>query len=291
MALTAGFVLDLLLGIDANSSSMSKPIAAAIAGTLAALLAGLWWLQRPEPAPTARPMLSSSKPSPAARATPNSPPRSARPAVVKGSSWDPHLIERVQRKYRYLWADLRLSPQQLEQLNELLLQLERLREVALPSGTGGAELDAVERRRMDQALTRLEVQIRALLDPAQYARYEALRDSDAEQEHLVQYSGGISNVAPLDPAQERAILEARLRHKKRFEAGLRDFGLDRTTLSTEERNYAHSHVAATLQEYRDNFLAEVRPSLTEEQYFLLSSYESTEFARELERLQLLINSK
>jgi hypothetical protein len=95
----------------------------------------------------------------------------------------------------------------------------------------------------------------------------------------------------LDPAQERAILEARLRHKKRFEAGLRDIGLDRATLSDEERDYAHHNVAHTLQEYRDNFLAEVRPALTEEQYFMLSSYESTEFARELERLQLLINSK
>jgi hypothetical protein len=46
-----------------------------------------------------------------------------------------------------------------------------------------------------------------------------------------------------------------------------------------------------LNEYRDNFLAEVRPTLTEDQYFLLSSYESTEFARELERLQKMINSK
>jgi hypothetical protein len=270
---------------------MSKPIAVAVVITLSALLGGLWWLQRPEPASRSA-TASPSHPSAAialtkARAAPASP----RPAVVAPASWDPHLIENVQRKYRYLWADLRLNPQQLEQLHELLLHSEQLREVARPSSTDETQLDLVEIRRIEQALVGLDTQIRRLLDPAQYARYESLRDSDVEQEHLVQYSGGISNFAPLDPAQERAILEARLRHKKRFEAGLRDIGLDRATLSDAERDYAHHNVAQNLQEYRDNFLAEVRPTLTEEQYFMLSSYESSEFARELERLQLLINSK
>ena len=269
---------------------MSKLIAVAVFITLAALLGGLWWLQRPEPASRSLHTVSSGTPASATTRAGNRAP-STRPAVVASASWDPHLLEGVQRKYRYLWADLRLSPQQLEQLHELLLHVEQLREVARPSNDGDTQLDRVELNRIEQALAGLDAQVRKLLDPAQYARYESLRDSDSEQQHLVQYSGGISNFAPLDPTQERAILEARLRHKKRFEAGLRDIGLDRATLSDEERSYAHNNVAQTLQEYRDNFLAEVRPTLSEEQYFMLSSYESTEFARELERLQVLINSK
>ena len=267
---------------------MSRPIAAAAVVTLAALLAGLWWLQRSDPVPGA-PAMSKSPPPAIARPKAGSPSQSTRPAVVEASSWDPQLIERVQRKYRYLWADL--SASQLEQLHELLLQFEQLREVMRPADSDETEIDAIERGRIERAMAALEIRIRGLLDPVQSVRYESLRDSDIEQDQLAQYSGAISNLAPLAPTQERAILEARLRHKKRYEAGLRDFGLDRTTLSAEERNYAHRNAAQTLKEYRDNFLAEVRPTLTEEQYFLLSSYESTEFARELERLQILINSK
>jgi hypothetical protein len=272
---------------------MSRPIAAAILATLAAVAASAWWLHRPEPAVLGSMMQPAAhKRTPALVATGSRSNRAApRPAVVDDSSWDPELVRRVERKYSYLLTDSRLAPVQLAQLRELLLQREQLRTMAGPVDDFDSQLDPVERGRIEQALAALEKRIRALLDGAQYSRYESLRESDVEQENLSQYSGGISDFAPLNPQQERLILEARLRYKKRFDAGLRDFGLDRTSLSVEERNYAHRNVAQTLNEYRDSFLAEVRPSLSEDQYFLLSSYESTEFARELERQQVLINSK
>jgi hypothetical protein len=43
--------------------------------------------------------------------------------------------------------------------------------------------------------------------------------------------------------------------------------------------------------YLDDFLMEVAPLLTAEQYTLLRNYETTEFQRELERLRRQINSK
>jgi len=273
---------------------MSRPIAAAMFVTLAALVAGAWWLHRPEPQVPTEPVVQSSHRSKGPLITTVARPSSdasARPAVVEDSSWDPELIKRVEHKYRYLLGESRLSPAQLAQLRELLLQREQLHEMAGVPDDEDTQLDPAERARIERALGGLDARIRTLLDAAQYARYETLRESDVEQEQLSQYSGGVSALAPLNAQQERLILEARLRHKKRFESGLRDFGLDRPSLSVEERNYAHRNVAQTLSEYRDNFLAEVRPALSEDQYFLLSSYESTEFARELERLQTLINSK
>lgn len=269
---------------------MSKPIAAAIALTLATLVASAWWLQRPEPTDRVSPRAAAAK-SGRSIAPVTAAPAPKPPAVVAESSWDPQLVQRAEHKYRYLLGDLRLSPRQLAELRELLLQSEQLRTVAHIASGEDPDLDPLEVGRIKQALAALDARIQTLLNAAQFARYESLRDSDVEQEHLAQYSGGVSAMAPLAPAQERTILEARLRHKARFQAGLRDFGLDRESLSTEERRYAHANVGQSLQEYRDNFLAEVRPSLTEEQYFLLSNYETTEFARELERLQTLINSK
>jgi hypothetical protein len=101
----------------------------------------------------------------------------------------------------------------------------------------------------------------------------------------------VGNVEPLDPRQERQILDAKLRQKHRYAATLRDAGLDRDTLSEPERRYAHAQVAEALKGYLDDFLMEVAPSLTLEQYTLLRNYEATEFQRELERLQRQINAK
>lgn len=269
---------------------MSKPITAAIALTLATLVAGAWWLQRPEPTERMSPRPLSSKTARSA-APVVAAARPKPPAVVAESSWEPELVQRAEHKYRYLLGDLRLTPQQFAELHELLLQSEQLRTVAHIASGDDPGLDPADVARIKGALADLDARVRALLNAGQFARYESLRDSDLEQEHLAQYSGGVSAMAPLAPAQERAILEARLRHKARFQAGLRDFGLERESLSLEERRYAHANVAESLKEYRDNFLAEVRPSLSEDQYILLSSYETTEFARELERLQTLINSK
>jgi len=272
---------------------MSRPRAVAILVTLGMAAAGLWWLYRSEPSNLVESVPAASNEPAAANPSPSVEPTLASPAaaVLEELPRDPELVKRVEQKYRFLFADLRLSAAQLAQLRELLLEQQRLRDMLGPADDPDLKQDPAERARLERALAAIDARVRALLDPAQFARYETLRESDVEQGHLAQYSGGVSALAPLDPQQERLILDARLRHKKRFEAGMRDFGLDRASLSEEERLYAHSNIAQALDEYRDNFLAEVRPALTEDQYFLLSSYETTEFARELERLQVLINSK
>jgi hypothetical protein len=272
---------------------MRRPFAVAALLTLGVAAAGVWWLYHSEPGSVVESVpATSGQPAPATRSTSvESPPASSDAAKLEELPRDPELIRRVEQKYRFLFADLRLTAAQLAQLRELLLEQQQLRDMLGPADDPDLKQTPAERARLERALAAIDARIRALIDAAQFARYETLRESDVEQGHLAQFSGGVSALAPLNPQQERLILEARLRHKERFEAGMRDFGLDRASLSDEERLYAHRNVTQALNEYRDNFLTEVRPALTEDQYFLLSSYETTEFARELERLQVLINSK
>lgn len=117
-------------------------------------------------------------------------------------------------------------------------------------------------------------------------------DPNAKERRLLEeYFGGISNLAPLSAEQQRAILEAKLRHKRTYEIAVRDSGFERESLSTAERVYAHQAVARALEDYRQNFLLDAKPLLTDQQFDLLESFEATEFKRELDRLQMQINAK
>jgi hypothetical protein len=184
---------------------------------------------------------------------------------------DAELAARVEHKYRFLLSDLQTDAIARGKLMQYLLERE-------------STMQAAQRAAIDSG-------VHALLAPSDYSTYVALKDSDTQQRQLSEYMGGISKVAPLDEWHERAILEAKLRQKQHYETLLRDYGLDRETLSLAEREYAHAAIGEALQQYRDSFLTDVEPLLTAEQYTLLSSYETTEFAHELERLQQAINAK
>ncbi len=182
---------------------------------------------------------------------------------------DAAFLAQVERKYRFLIADV--EEEHVDELRRRLLERE-------------SEINLGSRARIDAGIGRL-------LPAQSFAYYESLKDSDLEQHHLAEYTGGISNVAPLDERQERLVLDAKLRQKQRYAALMRDVGLDRESLSTEERAYAHAKAAEALKQYMDDFLSDVAPSLSQAQYTQLKNYEATEFARELSRLQQRINAK
>lgn len=179
------------------------------------------------------------------------------------------LLGYVEHKYRYLLADVESA--HVDELKRRLLEREGEANIAHRAST--------------------DARVGELLSPRELAYYQALKDSDLEQHHLTEYIGGIGNVAPLDERQKREVLDAKLRQKQRYAAALHELGLDRDALSQTEREYAHTHVTAALKGYRDDFLMEVAPSLTPEQFAQLRNYETTEFTRELERVQQRINSK
>lgn len=194
----------------------------------------------------------------------------AAPALAMTIAADPEaaLLAHVEYKYRYLFAEV--DPASVDELKRRLLERE-----------GSSSLDRAQ----------FDSRVAELLPAREFAYYRALKDSDLEQHHLAEYAGGVSNVLPLDDRQERQVLDAKLRQKQRYATALRDLGIDRDTLSPAEREYAHAHVAAALKGYLEEFLLEVSPALTPEQYMLLKNYEATEFSRELERLQRSINAK
>jgi hypothetical protein len=177
-------------------------------------------------------------------------------------------------KYRILLDDLRyLEASQVGQLHQALLEREQL---------AGATNTAARKN----ALAKAEDQIRGLVHPADYATYEMLKDSDLELFKLNEYAGGIVNVAPLSAADRDSILKTKLAYKVRFRQLLQDSGLQRENSSPAEREYAYSVTSHALEDYKLSYLREVRQYLAnEEQFALLSNYETTEFKAELAALQ------
>lgn len=212
-----------------------------------------------------------ARPTPAVYTQPveSSPMLEQEPALTMDALADAAVFARVEHKYRFLIAEV--DQEQVQEVRRRLLERE-------------SEANLVARNRMDGELGRL-------LSEEAFAYYQRLKDSDLEQHHLAEYTGGISGVAPLDEGQERLVLDAKLRQKQRYAAIMRDIGLEREALSVEEREYAHEKAAEALAQYREEFLMEVAPSLTPEQYTLLKNYETTEFDHMLSRLQQKINAK
>lgn len=210
----------------------------------------------------------------------------ARPVAAPADmDTDPILDSFVDRKYRFLLAGLHQSVP-ANTLDHLLRERER---AAVAINTARQSSDPSmhgEIARHEVALVQADLRIRALLHPEDYAAYEALRDSDVERFQLEDYAGGIRLVAPLSETEERAILLSKLNHKKAFRQILLDSGLLNADLSTEQRKQAYNSVSAALEQYRDNYLAEARQYLLDdEQYTLLRNYESAEFAAELAMLR------
>jgi hypothetical protein len=135
-------------------------------------------------------------------------------------------------------------------------------------------------------LAALDQKIGTLLRPGDLAAYEVLKDSDAEQFQLDEYAGGVNAVAPLSDADRKAILLTKLVHRQRFRQVLADSRLMTGEVNATDRHYAFAEVSRALGESRDSYLREVRQYLyNDEQFALLSNYENTEYAAELEKLR------
>ncbi len=187
------------------------------------------------------------------------------------------IAQYTSEKYQLLLDDLHyLEAGQAEALRKALLARERL---AGEAGSAG----------QNEALARVEDGIRGMLKPADHATYQMLRESDLELYKLNEYAGGITNVAPLSADDRKAILRTKLAYKERFRQLLRDSDLQRSDLSAAERDYAYSMTSRAMEDYKRSYLQEVRQYLSnDEQYALLSNYETTEFNAELARLQSMV---
>lgn len=199
---------------------------------------------------------------------------------------DASLVRYAIDKYEALLAGPLMRPVPDAELRNALLEREALA-VALNTARqqphSGADASLPQR---EAALAQAETRIRDLLHPSDYALFAALKDSDTEQFQLDDYAGGIRNVAPLSAENRRAILLTKLACKQRFREILVASGILRSDASAAERRAALSSITPALEEYRRNYLQEVRQYLyDDEQYTLLMNYESSEFDAELAKLR------
>lgn len=210
---------------------------------------------------------------------------------VRASRGDRRLVRATERKYKYLLDELGLNDADRERLMQLLLERERTTRLIGAARESDDPAAGESIPRYEARLAEIDEEINALLGAAEVQTYEMLKESDIEQHHLGEYTGGITHVAPVSPEQDRAILFAKLRHKQIFETVLRDAGFYRDRLSQAEREHASAVVSQALDDYKNNFLQDVQGLLEEEQFILLSNYENTEFNWEKERLLQQIDSK
>jgi hypothetical protein len=195
--------------------------------------------------------------------------------------------EVVPHKYRFLFEDLATSE---EIRGRVLVLLARRESLAPPPDLGLTPAAPPDVARAGQ-LADIERALRRELSPAAYAAYELFRDSDVEQYQLDEFTGGLRAFAALERAQERAVLEAKLRHKQLYSQLVSTAGIERDSLSLQERELALQLVERGLQDYQQTYLAEVAPLLDARQYNALANFEATEFRTELERLQQTINTR
>jgi hypothetical protein len=185
--------------------------------------------------------------------------------------------QKVEHKYRYIYGNLE-DPR--EPVKEMLRQLLEEWE----------QLAAIEPRNAEQ-LAGIEAQIGELLGADGFQKFQVLKDSDAEQHHLSEYARSVEEYAPLTPQQDEAILLTKLRHKHTYQLALVEAGFYQTVWTAEERARAETLSRQALDRYRNSYLSDVRQFLNTRQFTLLSSYETTEFNWELQRLQRQMDAK
>jgi hypothetical protein len=206
----------------------------------------------------------------------------ARADTATDAAADASFSRYVAGKYRFLETS--------EELRAALLARERIA-VAINTAKQGndtAARDAIPMRQVE--LAALDRKIGTLLRAGDLAAFEVLKDSDIEQFQLDDYAGGVSAIAPLSDADQKAILYAKLGHRQRFREVLAQSGLMRGDLSPGERRQAFADVSRALDQAKNQYLQEVRQYLyNEEQFSLLRNYESTEHDAELEKLRGIAN--
>ncbi|WP_246039004.1 hypothetical protein [Peristeroidobacter soli] len=139
-------------------------------------------------------------------------PEQSRALAATDDEFDCAFLAQVEHKYRFLISEV--DDEHVDELRRRLLERE-------------SEMDLRSRDRIDAGIGKI-------LPAERFAYYQTLKNSDLEQHHLAEYTRGIGNVAPLDPHQERIVLDAKLRQKQRYASVIRDAGLERESLSDEE---------------------------------------------------------
>ena len=262
-----------------------------VVGVLLAVTAAAWWALRSSPGRPAD--------GPEARTVPEAAPHSTLatgsgageaappPAIAAGESdADPQFQRYVDDKYRLLMRDVEGAS--LAALRAALLAREQ---VVVQINTAKQSSDPAARQSLPalEALkAALDLDIGRLLPAGELAMFDVLKDADIERFQVDDYAAGISNVAPLSAADKQAVLATKLVYRQRFRRVLDDSRLMTGDLNGTERLLAFTEVSRALKQYQQSYLQEVRQYLyDDEQYTLLSNYETSEYEAELAKLRVI----
>jgi hypothetical protein len=211
-------------------------------------------------------------------------PGAASPVDAESQESAQQFQQYVADKYAALFRDI--APADGAALRATLLEREQL---VVKINTAKQGDDAAAKEQLPSLLARkdeIDRKAGALLPAGELARFEALKDSDIERFQVDDYAGGIANVAPLTEANKQAVLATKLAYRERFRRVLADSRLMSGELTAAERKLVYADVSRALKQSQDGYLQEVRQYLyDEEQFRLLSNYETTEYDAELAKLR------
>ena len=223
----------------------------------------------------------------------------ARAELPTPERFDETLEDIVNRKYRFLFANLSLDAATHEALYQLMLEREQVALKIRDARDYGDELDIAtsDISQLAYELEQIDGRIQELLDQDNSQRYALLKDSDNEQEHFNQYTLGVNGLFPLDREQQESLLFSKLRHKQAFEETIAASGLDQDYPLTEaQRSELLTKVEMAAQRYKHAFLQEIRMDLDHDsypmdQYTLLENYTNTEFQELIAALRNKIDER
>lgn len=264
-----------------------------VVGTLLAACAAAWWILRSSPGspvvePEVRIAALEAAPDSTPAMAPGGAPATAPPAVAaaESSDADPQFQRYVEDKYRLLMRDVEGAS--LSALRAALLAREQ---VVVQINTAKQSGDPAARQSLpalDARKAALDREIGRLLPAGELAMFDVLKDADIERFQVDDYAAGIANVAPLSETDKQAVLATKLVYRQRFRRVLDDSRLMSGDLNGTERLLAFTEVSRALKEYQQSYLQEVRQYLyDDEQYTLLSNYETGEYEAELAKLRVI----
>lgn len=226
-------------------------------------------------------------PQPTSKTTTIAKPAAASSTLDEFSSIQQENLNRtLEKKYSLLMSQLGLAGQARNQIQELLFKREQIlgaSSIAYYSSQADTE-EAI--RKQQESLAEIDRQIAQLLSsPEDITTYELLKDSAYEQYQMNNFFDQVQADAPIPAEKRNALLISKLEQKQEFMRYLETTGQMIANAAEGERPFLIEKAQEALQNYKDNYLATARATLTQAQFEALRDYEQKHFDEMWESLK------
>lgn len=184
----------------------------------------------------------------------------------------------VDKKYALFLPDLTLPQNEMETLKKLLAAREAVLNKTTASYYTTEEELARNVEQQQQALESIDKEVAAVLPQEEYENYRLLKDSGFEQYQQKQFNRALAPESQLDNIQQRSLLLAKLKSKDSFNNQL-SLANQLAQDGGAAANDGKQLIMSALDSYSQNYFAEAKSVLTQEQYNALVEYESQQFSQ------------